>query len=124
MLVRVGIRLLANAVGLIVAAAILSGMSITGPAFVIAVLIFTVVQVVADPLVTKIAIRSVPAMRGGVALVTTFLSLLVTTWISSGLLIDGLKTWLLATLVVWLAALIAELILPMLLVKKSVGQRA
>ncbi|HZW45533.1 MAG TPA: phage holin family protein [Dermatophilaceae bacterium] len=124
MLVRVGIRLLANAVGLIVAAAILSRMSITGTAFVIAVLIFTVVQVVADPLVTKIAIRSVPALRGGVALVTTFLGLLVTTWISSGLQIDGLKTWLLATLVVWLAALIADLILPVLLVKKAVDKGA
>ena len=124
MLIRVGIHLLANAIGLIVAAAVLSGMTITGPAFVIAVLIFTVVEVVADPLVTKIAITSVPALRGGVALVTTFLGLLITTWISSGLQIDGLKTWLLAILVVWLAALIADLILPVLLVKKAVDQRA
>ena len=46
---RVGIHLLANASGLIVAAVLLAGMSITGAAFVIAVLIFTIVEVVADP---------------------------------------------------------------------------
>jgi low temperature requirement protein LtrA len=122
MLIRVGIHLLANAIGLVVAAWTLSGMTITGPAFVVAVLIFTVVEVVADPLVTKIAMTSVPALRGGVALVTTFLGLLITTWISSGLQINGAKTWLLAIVIVWLAALLADLILPVLLVKKAVGQ--
>ena len=122
MLIRIGIHLLANAIGLIVAAWILEGMTITGAAFVIAVAIFTTVEVIADPLVTKIAIRSVPALRGGVALVTTFLGLLITTWLSSGLQIDGAKTWVLATLVVWLAALVADLILPLLLVKKAVDR--
>ena len=122
MLIRIGIHLLANAIGLIVAAWILEGMTITGAAFVIAVVIFTSVEVIADPLVTKIAIRSVPALRGGVALVTTFLGLLITTWLSSGLQIDGAKTWVLATLVVWLAALVADLILPLLLVKKTVDR--
>jgi putative membrane protein len=123
MLIRIGIHLLANAVGLIVAAWILDGMTITGPAFVIAVVIFTAVEVVADPLVTKIAIRSVPALRGGVALVTTFLGLLITTWLSSGLQISGVSTWVLATLIVWLAALVATLILPVLLVRKAVDER-
>ncbi len=123
MLIRVGIQLLANAVGLIVAAWILEGMTITGLAFVIAVVIFTAVEVVADPLVTKIAIRSVPALRGGVALVTTFLGLLITTWLSSGLQISGVSTWLLATLIVWLAALIAALVLPVFLVKNVADKR-
>ena len=122
MLIRIGIHLLANAIGLLVAAWILEGMTITGAAFVIAVAIFTTVEVIADPLVTKIAIRSLPALRGGVALVTTFLGLLITTWLSSGLQIDGAKTWVLATLVVWLAALVADLILPLLLVKKTVDR--
>jgi putative membrane protein len=122
MLIRVGIHLLANAIGLVVAAWILSGMNISGAAFVIAVLIFTVVEVVADPLVTKIAVRSVPALRGGVALVTTFIGLLITTWISSGLQINGAKTWLLATVIVWLAAMVADLILPALLVRRAVDK--
>jgi low temperature requirement protein LtrA len=121
MLIRVGIHLLANAIGLIVATAVLGGMAITSASFVIAVLIFTVVEVIADPLVTKIAITSVPALRGGVALVTTFLGLLVTTWLSSGLRIEGATTWVMATLIVWLAALLADVILPVFLVKKAVN---
>jgi putative membrane protein len=121
MLIRVGIHLLANAIGLIVATAVLGGMAITSASFVIAVLIFTVVEVVADPLVTKIAITSVPALRGGVALVATFLGLLVTTWLSSGLRIEGATTWVMATLIVWLAALLADVILPVFLVKKAVN---
>lgn len=52
---------------------------------------------------------------------TTFVGLLVTTLISDGLQINGATTWLLATLVVWLAALLADLILPVLLVKKAVN---
>ena len=123
MLIRVGIHLSANAIGLIVAAVVLSGMTITGAAFVIAVLIFTVVEVVAAPLVTKIALRSVPTLRGGVALVTTLLGLLVTTWLSSGLRISGATTWVLATVIVWLAALLADVILPVFLVKNAVDTR-
>jgi putative membrane protein len=124
MLIRIGIHLLANAVGLIVAAWILSGMTITGAAFVVAVVIFTAVEVVADPLLTRIAITSVPALRGGVALVTTFVGLLITSWLSSGLTINGVQTWVLATLIVWLAALVAALILPVFLVKKAVTERS
>jgi low temperature requirement protein LtrA len=47
--------------------------------------------------------------------------LLVTTWLSSGLKINGATTWMLATLIVWLAALLADVILPVLLVKKAVN---
>ena len=121
MLIRVGIHLLAHAIGLIVAAVVLSGMTVTWVSLIIAVLIFTVVEVVADPLVTKIEVTSVPALRGGVALVTTFLGLLITTWLSSGLRIDGAMTCVLATLIVWLAALLADVILPVFLVKKAVN---
>jgi hypothetical protein len=96
--------------------------TITGPVFVITVLIFSVVEVVADPLMTKIAIGSVPALRGGRA-GDHLRRLPITTWISSGLQINGVKIWLLATLVVWLAALLADLILLVLLVKKVVDRK-
>ena len=123
LLIRLGIMLLANAVGLIVAAAVLPDMTITGAAFIIAVAIFTFVEVLADPLFTKMSLRSVPALRVGVALVTTLVGLIITTWLSSGLQIHGLSTWLFATVIVWLAALIAGLILPIFLVKKAVDSR-
>jgi len=110
-------------VGLLVAASVLDGMTITGAAFVVAVLIFTVVEVIADPLLTKMALTNLPALRGGVALVTTFVGLVITSLVSSGLDISGAKTWLMATFIVWLAALLAGLILPVFLVKKAVDNR-
>ena len=119
LLARLILNLLANAVGLLVAAALLSGFHINGVAFVIAVVIFTLVEVVADPLITKVALTSVPALRGGVALVTTLVGLFVTTLISSGISINGLSTWILATLIVWLFALIATLVIPLFLFKKA-----
>ncbi len=111
------IRLLANAVGLLVAAYVLDDMTMTGSAFVIAVLIFTGVQILIDPLLTKIALTSATALRGSVALVTTFVGLVVTTLLTDGMSIEGADTWIFATLIVWLAALIAALLLPFVILR-------
>ena len=113
------LNLLANAVGLFVASILLSGFSINGLAFVLAVCIFTAAEVILDPLITKVAITNVPALRGGVALVSTFVGLLITTLISDGIHISGISTWVLATLIVWLFALIATLVLPLVIFKKT-----
>lgn len=99
-------------------------MSIDGAAFVTAVVIFTVVEVVARPLLTQIAIKNVGALVGSTALIATAVGLIVTAWVSDGLTIDGAVTWVLATLIVWVAALVAGLILPVLLVKRAVEDRA
>jgi len=123
-LIRTAIMLLANAIGLIVASLVVSGISITGLSFVVAVIVFTVIEALADPLLSRMAEKSVPALRGGVALIATFIGLLITTLVSSGLSITGgAKTWILGTLIVWLAALLAGLILPIFLVKKAVDKR-
>jgi uncharacterized membrane protein YvlD (DUF360 family) len=118
------VRLLANAVGLLVAAWALEDMTMTNSAFVIAVLIFTVVEVLVDPLLTKIALTSATALRGSVALITTFVGLLVTTLLTDGMNIEGFTTWVLATLIVWLAALLAALLLPLILLKKHREEKA
>lgn len=123
LLISAAIRLLANAIGLFVAAMVLTDMTIDGVAFIIAVAIFTLVEVITDPLMTKIAVEKAPALRGGVALITTFVGLLITTLVSSGLQISGFTTWLAATVIVWLAALVAGLILPLIFVKNRVEER-
>lgn len=117
------LHLIANTIGLIGASLLLSGFSITGVGFVVAVLIFTVTEVVAGPLIAKIALKNMPSLLGGIALVTTFVGLLVTDIFSSGLSISGLSTWILATLIVWLCALLAGVILPLLLFKNILKKR-
>lgn len=122
-LISTAINLAANAIGLLVAAAVLDDMTVSGTAFVIAVLIFTGVEVLARPLLTQAAIRNVQALQGGTALVATFVGLVITNLLSDGLEITGATTWLLATLIVWAAALIATLILPVIFVKDAVEDR-
>ena len=123
MLIGVGIQLLANALGLLVAAAILDKMEVSGTAFVIAVILFTAVYALAQPFLSQIAVNKVPALRGGVALVATLVGLIVTALISDGLSIDGLSTWLVASLIVWVISLLGTLLLPLILVKKAVEEK-
>jgi putative membrane protein len=122
-LIRALLHLLANAVGLLVAAAILSGFSIDAVSLVTVTLIFTAVEVIAGPLLVSISIKNVPALTGGVALVTTCVGLLITDYFADGLSISGVGTWLLASLIVWGAALLAGIILPLFLFKKTLESR-
>ncbi len=117
LLARMALELLANAIGLLVAAWLLDGFSMTATAFVIVVLIFSALKFVLDPLILKMSIQYVPALRGGIALVTTLVSLVITSLITDGLQIEGLDTWVLATLIVWLFGVIASLLLPIFVLK-------
>jgi uncharacterized membrane protein YvlD (DUF360 family) len=122
-LLSIVVHFAANAVGLLVAAALLEGMSVSGTAFVIAVAIFTLIQAVVGPMIRQAAVKNAQALLGGTALVVTFVGLLVTSLISDGLRIEGMSTWLLATVIVWVAALLATLVLPLIFVKKAVEER-
>jgi putative membrane protein len=122
-LLSIVVHLAANAVGLLVAAALLEDMSVSGTAFVIAVAIFTLVEAVVGPMIRQAAVNNAQALLGGTALVVTFVGLLVTSLISDGLRIEGVSTWLLATVIVWVAALLATLVLPLIFVKKAVEER-
>jgi Mycobacterial 4 TMS phage holin, superfamily IV len=119
-LIRTAVSVGAAAVGLIVAAALLDKMALDAVSFVVVVVIFAVVGGLLGPFVVKTAMRNAPAVMGGIGLVTTFVALLITDLISDGLTISGLTTWILATLIVWLATMLASILLPVILVKAGV----
>ncbi|MGB9347879.1 MAG: phage holin family protein [Ilumatobacteraceae bacterium] len=119
LLLRIVISLLGNALGLWVASLILDDMSLSASGFVIAVVIFTVLTAVLQPLITKMAVQNAPALQGSSALVTTFLSLVITTLLTDGLSIDGVSTWIFATVIVWFFTMIAAWILPIFLLKEA-----
>ena len=110
--------LAANAVGLLVAAIILPGFTIDPLAFILAVAIFSLVQSILGPLITKISLKSFPQLMGGIALVTIFIGLFITEIIMDGMQIGGIANWLAATLLVWLGSLIASILLPMYVFKQ------
>lgn len=110
--------LIANAIGLLLAAALLSGFQIDPLSFVIVALSFSVIMAVLSPLVTKMSLKRLPQLMGGVALVTVFIGLFVTDLLLDGMVIGGVANWLAATLLVWLGSLIAEILIPIYLFKQ------
>ena len=123
LIVRTLIALVANAVGLIVAAVVLDDMHMNVGSFFVAVLIFTVVAALLQPFLAVQFRRSAPGALGGVALVATFASLIITDFLSDGFEIDGVTTWIAATVIVWVAALLAAFILPFLGLKRFLENR-
>jgi putative membrane protein len=117
------VQLLSNALGLLVAAYVLDDVTVSGSAFVIAVVIFTAVYAIAQPLLTQMALSKAPALRGGVALVATLVGLVVTSLVTDGLSIDGGLAWLEATVIVWLVAMLGVLLLPLILIRKKVDEK-
>ncbi len=122
LLISIFFHLGANFVGLLVADLLFDDFSIQWEAYIFAVALFTLVEVIAGPLVTKIALKSVPALRGGIALVTSFIGLLVTDLLFDGVSISGASTWIAATVIVWLGGLLAALILPLIFFRKATGR--
>jgi uncharacterized membrane protein YvlD (DUF360 family) len=118
LLVRTLIALVSNAVGLLVAAAVLDGMTMNATGFVVAVVIYTVVFALMQPFLFSSLRGSRAGVLGGVALIATLVSLIVTTLLTDGLDISGLGTWIAATVIVWLGAVLAGFILPYLGLRK------
>ncbi|MFO7572507.1 MAG: phage holin family protein [Gaiellaceae bacterium] len=123
LLVRTVIALLANAVGLIVAAGLLDGMTLNASGFIVAVVIFTLAFALLQPFLVSQLRRANSSVIGGVALIATLVSLILTTLITDGLSISGIGTWIAATVIVWLAAVLAAFLLPLLGLKKYLEER-
>jgi putative membrane protein len=123
LLVTVVAHVIAAAIGLIVAAAILDDMALDASGFLIAVLVFAGVDLLAQPLIIKIGWKHASALTGSSALISTFVALVVTTIVSDGLRISGASTWLFATVIVWAASLLAGIVLPVTIFKRWLRQR-
>jgi putative membrane protein len=103
---RVVLAVIANAIALLIAAALLDGVEIEESSFIVAVAIFSVASLVVRPVGAWIVVRRVRPLIGVVALVTTFVVLVFTDLLSDGLSIEGTLDWILATVIVWFATLL------------------
>ena len=123
LLVRLLVVVAANAVGLLVAAALLDGMQLDAAGFILALIIFTVVFALMTPFLASQLRNRRSAALGGVSLIATFVALLFTDLLSDGLSIEGIGTWIAATVIVWVASLVAGFILPFLGLKRFMQER-
>jgi uncharacterized membrane protein YvlD (DUF360 family) len=123
LVVRTLVALAANAVGLIVAAALLDDMRLNATGFITALIVFTIVFALMLPFLASQLRRGGSSMLGGVALIATLVALIVTALVSDGLSISGIGTWIAATVIVWIAALLAAFVLPFFGLKKYLEER-
>ncbi len=125
LLVRTAIVLVGNAVGLIVAWLVLDDFHINVTGFIVSLIIFTVATALMTPFLSNVMQRnrSASSALGGVALISTFVALVITDLLSDGLEISGIGTWIAATVIVWLGALIAVFVLPFLGLKKYLEEK-
>ena len=66
----------------------------------------------------RLVVRTFILVGNAVGLIVASLALVVTDLLSDGLDISGVGTWIAATVIVWLAALLAVFILPFLGLRK------
>lgn len=118
-LIRIGLTLLGNALGLWLVSLLVDGVALSGSALVLAVLIFSVLVLVIQPIVGRLAEKYADSVRGLSSLVTTFIALVLTSLLSDGFDVDGVGTWVVATLVVWVITLVAGVLLPRFLLDRD-----
>ncbi len=105
-------HLIANGIGLLLASLLLDGFAMSPLALIIVTVIFTAVSMVVLPIVRKLSEKKLPELMGGISLVTTFLGLVITQLLVSNFAIGGTANLLAATLIVWLGALVAGILVP------------
>jgi hypothetical protein len=125
-LIRAAIFIVSAALGLIAADLILEGFHIDWSdwwGFVLAVLIFAVIQSVLAPWVFKVTRRHAPALLGGIGIISTFVAILVVVLIpGAGIGISQPLAWVLAPVIVWVVTALATWLLPPLFIKKKVDE--
>ncbi|MFY0616163.1 hypothetical protein [Shimia sp.] len=117
-------HLIANAVGLLLASLLLPGFAIGVLGLIIVTLVFTVVSVVLLPIIRKISEKKIPELLGGLSLIVTFAGLIITELLVSDFTIGGIANLLAATLIVWLGALIAGILVPKYLFPSLANKKA
>lgn len=109
--IRFGTSLAGIAVGILLSSAVLSDFSIDITALVEASLVFWIIHVAIQIFVLRVLVRQPSiALAGLLALASTILSLILVNAIVSGLFVHGADTYLLATLIIWLATSVSDVI--------------
>jgi len=126
-LLRTLVFLLSAALGLVVADLLLPGFVIVWRdwwGFVLAIIVFAILQSVLSPWIATMARRYAPALLGGIGIISTLVALLVVVLLPiGGLRITDAISWVLAPVVVWVITALATVLLPLLFFAKRVDDR-
>lgn len=120
-MLRAVLLLGAWAIGLLVAAQVVPGVSLSVSGFVIAVAVFSVGQAILSLAILKLPHGYASLLLGGTGLVLTVIALSLGTALTHGFTIRGMASWVAMTLVVWLVTTIGAVSLPELLGRQHAG---
>jgi len=117
-LLRAVVLLTSWAIGLLVAAWVVPGVSVSVSGFVVAVLLFSVAQAVLSLPILRLPRAYASLLLGGTGLVLTVVALSLASALTHGLTIRGTASWFAATIVVWLVTTLGAISLPEALVRE------
>ncbi|MCW2664591.1 MAG: hypothetical protein JWP83_5743 [Mycobacterium sp.] len=109
------------AVGLLVAAWVVPGVSVSASGFIVAVVLFSAAQATLSLLIVKLPRAYASLLLGGTGLVLTLVALSLAAAFTHGLTIRGVASWLAATIIVWLVTTVGAISLPGVLVRDPAG---
>ena len=109
------------AIGLLVAAWVIPGVSLSGSGFIVAVVVFSVGQAGVSLLCLKLPHGYASLLLGGTGLALTVFALILATAVPHGLTVRGMASWVATTLVVWLVTTIGAVSLPELFGHQGAG---
>jgi uncharacterized membrane protein YvlD (DUF360 family) len=119
--VRAVLLLVSWAIGLLVVAWIVPGVSVSVPSFIVAVVVFAVAEAILSLFILKLPHQYASVLLGGTGLALTIIALILASMLTRGLTIDGMESWLATTVVVWLVTTIGAITLPELLIRDGAG---
>ncbi|WP_336640550.1 hypothetical protein [Microbacterium sp. USHLN272] len=124
-LFRTLIYIVSAGLGLIVADLLLDGFQIEWSkwwGFVLCILIFALLQSILSPWISKIADRYAPVLLGGIGIFSTLVALIIVVLLPiGGLRIVDVTGWLLGAVIVWLITALGTVLLPLIFLKRRVG---
>lgn len=123
LLAQVVVGLVVNAIALLIAAIVLDRFTISELTFPIVVVIFTVVGLVARPVIEAFVEKNAQVVASFVGLVAAFVTLLITDMVSDSLNVEGIGTWVAASVIVWLGRLVADIAVSKHLMERLVSGR-
>jgi hypothetical protein len=109
------------AIGLLVAAWIVPGVSLSVSGFIVAVVLFSVAQAILSLFILKLPHGYASLLLGGTGLALTLVALILAAELTHGLTINGIASWAATTVVVWLVTTIGAISLPDVFARNAVG---
>jgi putative membrane protein len=123
--IRIGTSLVAIAGALLICTAALSDFSISAAALLEATLLFWIVHIVVQFIALKVLIRQPSvALAGLLALASTVIALVIVALVVPGLHIHGAGTFVVATIIIWLAIAVGDFVAHRLIRDRREARRA